>query len=174
MVDKILVPIDGSEESDKALLKALEIAEEEKAALDMFHVVERQPIPYGEYPFAEYPQGWVGEKPGGHVQGYPKWAEKYNKNMIEHAENYFSQAFEKVEEKKSEETVTNLEIATGNPSDKILDKIEEGDYDLVVMGSSGLGRVERFLLGSVSKRVKSESEVPVKLFNKEGEEINNK
>lgn len=93
--------------------------------------------------------------------------------MIEHAENYFSQALKKVKEKKSEETVTDLGIATGNPSDRILDKIEKGDYDLVVMGSRGLGRVERFLLGSVSKRVKSESDVPVKLFNKEGEEITN-
>ncbi len=173
MVDRILVPIDGSEESDKALMKALEIAEDEDAVLDIFHVVERQPIPYGEYPFAEFPQGWVGEKPEGPVQGYPKWAEKVDENMIEHAENYFSQALEKVNEKKSEETVTNLEIATGNPADRILDKIEKGDYDLVVMGSRGLGRVERFLLGSVSLRVKSGEDVPVRCFNKEGEEITN-
>jgi nucleotide-binding universal stress UspA family protein len=175
-------------------MKALEIIEEEGGVLDIFHVVERQPIPYGEYPFAEYPQGWVGENPVSGVQEYPKWAENYNERLVKHTENYFSQALEKVNEKKSEKTVTNLEIATGNPADRILDKIEEGNYDLVVMGSTGLSAIDRFLLekkqisakyvqtesrgqsaidscllGSVSNRVKAETETPVKLFNKEGE-----
>lgn len=196
MVDRILVPIDGSEESDRALMKALEIAEEEDAVLDIFHVVERQPILYGEYPFAEYPQGWVGEKTGGPVQEYPKWVENYNESLVKHTEQYFSQALEKLNKKKSEETVTNLETAMGDPTDRILDKIEKGDYGLVVMGSRGLSATDRFLLekkqisakyvqteskeqsavdrcilGSVSNRVKSEADIPVRLFNKEGEEI---
>ena len=172
MVDKILVPIDGSEQSDKALMKALEIAEAEDADLDLFHVVERQPLPYGEYPFTKYPLGWVKGMPGfTDPRRYPQWAKSFNESYIEHAEHYFSQALKKVKQKKSRAIETNLEIATGNPVDRILDKIEEGDYDMVIMGSTGLGAVGRFLLGSVSTRVKSETEIPVKFFNEDGEEV---
>lgn len=40
----------------------------------------------------------------------------------------------------------------GHPAKSIIDESENG-YDLVVMGSRGLGGVESFLLGSVTSRV---------------------
>jgi nucleotide-binding universal stress UspA family protein len=44
-------------------------------------------------------------------------------------------------------------VEFGTPSNVIADVAEEGRYDLLVLGSRGLGTPERFLLGSVSEDV---------------------
>ena len=41
----------------------------------------------------------------------------------------------------------------GNPGNIICEVAEEGGYDLIVMGSSGLGSIEELFLGSVSNKV---------------------
>jgi hypothetical protein len=75
--------------------------------LDIFHVVERQPLPYGEYPFTKYPLGWVKGMPGfTDPRRYPQWVKSFNESYFEHAEHYLSQALKKVEEKKSEDVET--------------------------------------------------------------------
>jgi nucleotide-binding universal stress UspA family protein len=45
MVSKILVPHDGTEMSDKALEKAVELAKVFKAELVLLHVIEETPVP---------------------------------------------------------------------------------------------------------------------------------
>lgn len=44
-------------------------------------------------------------------------------------------------------------VRLGNPVDEILDSVEEERADLVVLGAIGIGRVRRFLVGSVAERV---------------------
>lgn len=51
--------------------------------------------------------------------------------------------------------------ALGKPGDVICDIAEQEKFDLVVVGSSGKGRVSRALLGSVSYKVVNQSRVPV-------------
>ena len=48
----------------------------------------------------------------------------------------------------------------GNPAMHIIDESKKG-YDLVLMGSRGLGSVEGFLLGSVTSRVTHHVRVPI-------------
>lgn len=45
------------------------------------------------------------------------------------------------------------QLTFGVPSDVIADVAEKEDYDLIVLGSRGLGTVQRFLLGSISDDV---------------------
>ena len=52
-------------------------------------------------------------------------------------------------------------IETGRPARTILDVVEEGEVDHVVMGSHGRSGVSRILLGSVAEDVVRESPVPV-------------
>lgn len=47
-------------------------------------------------------------------------------------------------------------VEFGNAADVIVEIANEGNYDLTVVGSRGLSRVKRFLLGSVSDRVSRE------------------
>jgi len=52
-----------------------------------------------------------------------------------------------------EKSQIEKKVEFGVPSDKIVQLAEKGNYDLIVMGSRGLGTVKRFLLGSVSDDV---------------------
>jgi len=171
MVDKILVPTDGSEQAHEALKKALDIAEEENAEVTLMHVISRKPIPMAPYPYAAYPTPWLLGAPGYVLPfAYPVWAQQYEEGLVEQTEKFFNKALDKAEEVAPDVDV-ELMLTQGKPAEKILDVSEDIDYDLIVMGSTGLGDVGRFLLGSVSSRVKSNSDIPVRIFNGEGEEI---
>ena len=41
----------------------------------------------------------------------------------------------------------------GDPGDEIIKEAEDGDYDLIIMGSRGLGIFSRKILGSISNKV---------------------
>jgi nucleotide-binding universal stress UspA family protein len=43
--------------------------------------------------------------------------------------------------------------AVGHPADSIVAAAEQGEFDMIVMGSRGLNAVERFMMGSTSARV---------------------
>jgi nucleotide-binding universal stress UspA family protein len=47
----------------------------------------------------------------------------------------------------------NQKLESGDPAKIIIQTADKGDYDLIVMGSRGLGVIEQFLLGSVSDHV---------------------
>lgn len=52
-------------------------------------------------------------------------------------------------------------LKVGNPAEEIIAAGDEGDFDLIVVGSTGAGRAIRFLLGSVSDRVVRHADRPV-------------
>jgi nucleotide-binding universal stress UspA family protein len=52
-------------------------------------------------------------------------------------------------------------IRTNNPSTTILQIAEEGGYDMIVLGSRGLGGARALILGSVSNKVASEATIPI-------------
>lgn len=173
MVDKILVPIDGSEQAHTALEKSLEIAKEENADVTLLHVIEITPIPMSPYPFAAYPAPYLMGRSGYTLHfRLPVWAEQYGDELAEHSRGVIDEAMEKANEIAPGVDIESM-ILAGKPAPKILDVSEEGDYDLIVMGSTGLGDIGRFLMGSVSSRVKANSKIPVRIFNEKGEEAEN-
>ena len=58
-----------------------------------------------------------------------------------------------------------IEIEThyvmGEPAIQIVKKAEEGNYQLIIMGSRGLGNIKGLMLGSVSQKVSQLSHCPV-------------
>lgn len=52
-------------------------------------------------------------------------------------------------------------LAYGDAGDSVCDAAEEIDADTIILGRQGKGRVEEFLLGSVSNHVVHHSTVPV-------------
>ncbi len=68
----------------------------------------------------------------------------------EFGEKILSKALSAVEKKKIR---VDKKLEFGTPSDSIVEIAEKGNYDLIVLGSRGLGTVKRFLFGSVSDDV---------------------
>jgi nucleotide-binding universal stress UspA family protein len=69
-----------------------------------------------------------------------------------------SKAAEVIGEKKLK---INRKLEIGVPADVIVEVAEKGNHDLIIMGSRGLGKVKRFLLGSVSDDVSHKAKCSV-------------
>lgn len=128
LIKKILVPIDGSEGSKKALEMAIAIAKAANASLTALEVIEDfGPLP-GYYEAA--PQG----------KDRVKWVSE--------------QRFEKVHPILDESGVSwERQVVEGYAADEIVRIAEEGKFNMIVIGSRGLSAMGRFLVGSVSDRV---------------------
>jgi nucleotide-binding universal stress UspA family protein len=59
------------------------------------------------------------------------------------------------------ELEVDKKLEIGVPSDKIVEVADKGEYDLIVVGSRGLGTVRQFLLGSVSDDVNNKAKCSV-------------
>ncbi|MGQ9823378.1 MAG: universal stress protein [Desulfotomaculales bacterium] len=140
MYKKILVPIDGSDSANAALKHAVQLAEIVGAEITLFHVMH---IPAQ----VETYSGKLGE-------AYYLMRERikeYAEEILEKAKEEFASGKVAYSEKK----------AWGEPANEIIQEEKEGGYDLVVIGSRGLGEIKGWLLGSVSQRVVRHSKCPV-------------
>ncbi len=52
-------------------------------------------------------------------------------------------------------------MVKGNPAEEILREAEKGKYDFIVVGSTGKGKINELLLGSVSSEVVHHAKVSV-------------
>lgn len=129
MIKKILVPVDGSENSDRAVDQAIDLAKKYRAELQLIHVV---PVTTAL------------------VTGPEALAIDVSKQLESSGERILSAALSKVEGQELE-AVTRLEH--GQPADKVIEVAKDENFDVIVIGSRGLGRVARFFLGSVSDKV---------------------
>lgn len=128
MFERILVAIDGSEDSSKAADMAIELAKKNNAALFVVTVVHN-PV------FAHSDQGAPAQQP---VDKARTEAEVFLKAAVSKAE--------------AQGLKVRGEIIENVPSivDAIDDYAEEWKVDLVVVGTRGLSGLKKILLGSVS------------------------
>lgn len=128
-IKKILVPVDGSESSKKALEMGIAIAKAANASLTILEVVEE----FGPLP------GYYEKAPEG--KDRVKWISE--------------QRFEKIRSPldESPEIKWDRLVLEGYPADTIVETATKGNYDMIVIGSRGLSAVGRFLVGSVSDRI---------------------
>ncbi|NLJ77968.1 MAG: universal stress protein [Tissierellia bacterium] len=126
---KILVAVDGSEKSKKALGKAREIGELSNSDITVITVINTFGSPYITDPEIKV---------------------KLSKENVEYGENILKDATQVLEGYSG---AVHTMLRDGDIGGEIMEEAEEGDYDLVVMGSRGLGAFSRTFLGSVSNRV---------------------
>ena len=147
MIKKILVPIDGSKPADKALDMAIKIAKEERGKIVLLHVIESRPLIFGPYPYAGKSGHWIGGYPGYiYPSQFPEWAIEYNKNIQEYSSDYFTRIIEQLKMGKGEKVNLSYKIVPGKAAEKILEVAMEEEFDLIVMGSTGIGSIGRFLM----------------------------
>lgn len=125
---KILVPIDFSEHSEKALDWALSLAAPEKIPIIVFHVIPQPPTEWLTRVVAE-------EK-------------KLEAELRADAERRLQEIT--VEKAVPIET---LVVWGGNPCDEICVLTARQGVDLIVMGTHGRTGLKRMLVGSVAERV---------------------
>jgi nucleotide-binding universal stress UspA family protein len=137
---KFLVAIDGSQASENALAKALILAAPLKAEIVLLTVVE----PLSSYvPEVMLPTGdWVGWR------GLPDV--ELERKILNAGQSLLQKAQDACQAAQME-SLTRLE--TGQPRDVICYVAKEENPDLVILGSRGLGSIERLMLGSVSDYV---------------------
>ena len=116
---KILVATDGSKYSQKALFKAKQMATDMGSEVTALSVVS--------------PDYLLGESNFSQSIEFEKAKEKAK---IEMGENILKEAEEIFSDFKGEFSTV---FKTGDVVDEIIKLAEEGDYDLLIMGSRGLG-----------------------------------
>lgn len=146
-IQKILVAVDGSAASKKAAAHAINLAKIGNAELAFMHVVED--IKMG---------GVIGARA---KYGDIKLVEGYNRARKESALQWIKPLEEQA---RSEGVKAKSEILydTGKSiTGMIVDYAQKNDIDLVVVGTRGLSKFRRLLVGSVASGVSSHAHCPV-------------
>ena len=133
-ISKILVPLDGSKTSFKGLDKAIYLARQCGATITGLYVVSIYPQHLGDL------------------------ITPLKAKLIEDAEKFMEKA--KVISAQNG-IVFRHKIVYGDPKSDIIDFVKQNKFDLVVIGSRGLGGIKEAFLGSVSNAVVHKSHVPV-------------
>jgi nucleotide-binding universal stress UspA family protein len=152
MFKRLLVALDGSENSARASQVALELAEKLKAELIVLHAV----IPPALYYHTEIsPEGPVIEPPTHEkeIDLYLEYARRVASGIVDGAVS---------EAKKRGITVkAGIPEASTSVVETIIDQAVKENADLIIVGTRGLGGFKKLLLGSVSSGVLDHAHCPV-------------
>ena len=140
MFTNILVPIDGSDNSYRALDAALLLSEKLGSNITVIHVMEEVPITH------------IG-------------SEKMLNELLKAYKKENQDILLKCTEIANQKVLTIKTILLqGNPASAILDYNKKEKFDLVIMGSRGLGKFKELILGSVSSKIVHHSPCAVLLI----------
>ncbi len=136
---KIMVAVDGSEPSERAALRALELAKAFGASLKLVHAVA--PLVYP----AEAMMVPTGELEKARLDAANELLKEISTRLVAQA------------------GAVKLDqvVLSGPPAEMIADEAKAQGDQLIVVGSRGRGAIARLLLGSVADRIVHISTVPV-------------
>jgi len=133
---KILVPLDGSEHSSRALEVAIHLAKQLNCKLVLLSVYSMVAA--------------SGSSP------------ELSLMAIDGSRDRGKEILKKAEEKVNSEMIeVETELAAGTAVETIVEKSKEGKFDMIVMGARGLGTMKKLLIGSVSEGVIKNAPCPV-------------
>lgn len=140
MFKNILVPVDGSEYSLNAAKAAVAIGEKFRGKVTLLHIIAKSL----------------------EANSNAKDKQEISIEKIETLRTEGYKVLEKAVQSLGKDTVEiEAVLSWGNPADIILEEAEDKGYDLIVMGSRGLGAIRGILLGSVSEKVSKSIKSPV-------------
>jgi len=134
MIKKILVPLDGSKNSIKALSNAIQLAKQTDASITGLSVIQAFPTEMG------LARTIIGKIQTKHYKHYMAIA----KGMCTKKNVRFLDMIEYGEEGRT-----------------IVSFAHKNRFDLIVMGSRGMGKLGELFLGSTSNYVMHSSKIPV-------------
>ncbi len=134
MISQILIPVDGSEHSKKALHLGCDLASKYGAAIHLIHITES--------PIREHTMALGGSAIT--LRTSPDELKQAGSRELEFAREYATN--------RGISEVTT-EIEEGSPAHRIVESAKETHADMIVMGSRGLSDLAGLLVGSVSHKV---------------------
>lgn len=141
MIRKILVATDFSENANRALNFAADMAEKLNASLTVVNVIQ-------------YVSGIIT---GGSEAGIT-FPEDYFVEMRKMSEQAMAKDVNKIKEIKPSLTITSI-IKTGFPTNEIISIAE--NFDIIVIGHSGQNSLRDAFMGTTSERIVSMAKRPV-------------
>jgi|LGOV01.1.fsa_nt_gb nucleotide-binding universal stress UspA family protein len=133
---KILFPVDGSMDCQKALDIAEDLAKKYDSTITVFHVFDYHKVP-NEMEYAA-----VIDK---------IYDSDASREMLNKTVEYF----------EGKGVKANSKLVKGDPASDIIDEAESGEYDLCIVCTHGMSAGKRFLLGSVTNKVVHHIKVPI-------------
>jgi nucleotide-binding universal stress UspA family protein len=144
MLNKILIPLDGSDLAEQALTPALQLAQRVEASVVLMRSLEPDRIVVTDI----YALGNLSNvRPNQSVETARKSAEAYLKLVSE--------------QKVPAGVMTRTEVREGDPAAMIVETAHATAAGLIAMSSHGYSGVTRWVMGSVAERVLHESPCPV-------------
>jgi len=136
MIRRILVPVDGSEHSFKAIDFASTLAQPNDATVYLLHVAKIEEIPKAllDYMRSE----------GAKENPYAFYLQIAEDRVLIPAED-----------EARRKGIKNIEktCLQGDPAEEIINFAKENEFDLIILGSRGLGSVKSLTMGSVTTKV---------------------
>ncbi len=151
MFEKILVPLDGSDHSVRALEKAVQIAKKFSGKVTLIHAysVSMQPIILPEPTTLSSPT--IPILTAAEISRVVEAARATGERILKDGEA----------RAKAEGVVVEALIVEGHAVQEIVRTAKEGNFDLIVMGARGVSHIRGLLLGSVSDGVIHHALCPV-------------
>ncbi len=135
LFEKILVPLDGSEQSIWALGKAVQIAKKVGSEITLIHV-------YSVSPLAITPM---------QVYKYVQVMRRYGNSVLEDGKK----------KAEAEGVQAQTLLVDGHAVEEIIKAAKEGNFSLIVIGARGMSKIKELLMGSVSDGVTKLAPCPV-------------
>ena len=135
LFEKILVPLDGSEQSIWALGQAVQIAKKVGGEITLIHV-------YSVSSLAITPM---------QVYQYVQAMRKYGESILEDGKK----------KAEAEGVQAQTLLVVGHTVEEIIRTAREGNFSLIVVGARGMSKIKELLLGSVSDGVTKHAPCPV-------------
>jgi len=147
MVQKILVPTDGSKQAETAGENAITMAGLGDEII-VLYVIDTD---------------YLNALPQRDLR------EQLEESLRKEGEKAVENFKQKIEDAKCEGHCKNVKLITkikeGKPADIILKTIDEEGVDQVIMGKSGKHGIEKFFIGSVADKVVRGAKVPVNIIS---------
>jgi nucleotide-binding universal stress UspA family protein len=148
MFRRIMVPIDGSVPSRRALEEAILLARDQTARLCLLHVVDESVLTRSFDGTTFMPASYV---------------EDFSKGLTAAGKRLLSRAEAKARARRVKVETLLLETLGGRVADVIVSQAKKWRADVIVLGTHGRAGFSRVVLGSDAELVVREAPVPVLL-----------
>ncbi len=151
MFNDILVPLDGSELSERALPMAQGLAKSSEATVHLIQMVSRE---------HELTAGRSMDTSVQAAELEIDLARRLTESQLDRGRLYLEQIGSQLKT-AGIKFETEFTVKAGDPSENIIAYAKEHGINLIVMSTHGHGGLRRLLMGSVTDRVVHSCEVPV-------------